>query len=223
MKKFLRWVKHFFFPPANTPFSIRALPYTILGILSIAVLIGGIYTWDYTNSPGFCGTTCHTMPPQNATYINSPHANVYCTDCHIGRGFLGVQLGRKTEDVYEIYSLVFHTYTYPIQATRTRPALETCEKCHQPEAFSADSLLVINHFKDDLNNTPFNIYLVMKTGGGAKEQGLGKGIHWHIISKVEYYTTDPLGQNIPYIRVYNDDGTTTEYVDVTANFDPSTD
>jgi hypothetical protein len=222
MKKFLRWVKHFFFPPVNTPFSIRILPYAILGILSIGVLIGGIYGWDYTNSPGFCGTTCHTMPPQNATYINSPHANVYCTDCHIGRGFLGVELGRKTEDIYEIYSFVFHTYTYPIQATRTRPALVTCEKCHQPEAFSADSLLKINHFKDDLNNTPFNTFLVMKTGGGAKEQGLGKGIHWHIISKVEYYTTDPLSQNIPYIRVYNDDGTTTEYVDVTANFDPST-
>ena len=222
MKKFLRRVKLFFFPPANTPFSIRALPYAILGIISIGVLIGGIYGWDYTNSPGFCGTTCHTMPPQNATYLISPHANVYCTDCHIGRGFLGVQLSRKTEDIYELYSFVFHTYTYPIQATRTRPALETCEKCHQPESFSADSLLEINHFKDDLNNTPFNIYLVMKTGGGAKEQGLGKGIHWHIISKVEYYTTDPLSQNIPYIRVYNDDGTTTEYVDVTANFDPST-
>jgi hypothetical protein len=221
MKKFIRWVKHFFFPPANTSFSIRALPYAILGILSFGVLIGGIYGWDYTNSPGFCGTACHTMPPQNATYIISPHANVYCSDCHIGRGFLGVELGRKTEDVYEIYSYVFHTYTFPIEATRTRPALVTCEKCHQPQAFSADSLLVINHFKDDLNNTPFNIYLVMKTGGGAKEQGLGKGIHWHIISKVEYYTTDPLSQNIPYVRVYNDDGTTTEYVDVTAKFDPS--
>ena len=108
------------------------------------------------------------MPPQNATYLNSPHANVYCTECHIGRSFLGVQLTRKTEDVYEIYSMVFHTYTFPIQASRSRPALETCEKCHQPEAFSADSLLVINHFKDDQNNTPFNIYLIMKTGGGTK-------------------------------------------------------
>jgi mono/diheme cytochrome c family protein len=39
---------------------------------------------------------------------------------------------------------------------------------------------------------------------------------------VEYYSTDPLNQIIPYIRVYNDDGTTTEYVDITANFDPST-
>ncbi|HEY5270064.1 MAG TPA: c-type cytochrome domain-containing protein [Anaerolineales bacterium] len=222
MKKFRNWLKHFFFPPFNTPFSIRILPYAILGILTIAGLISGIYGWDYSNSPAFCGTTCHTMPPQNATYLNSPHANVYCTECHIGRSFLNIQLSRKTEDVYEIYSMVFHTYTFPIQASRSRPARETCEKCHQPEAFSADSLLVINHFQEDQNNTPFNIYLVMKTGGGAKEQGLGKGIHWHIVNKVEYYTTDPLSQNIPYIRVYNDDGTTTEYVDATANFDPST-
>jgi hypothetical protein len=222
MKKILKGLKHFFFPPAGTPASLRVLPYAILGILSLSVLIGGIVGWDYTNSPGFCGTSCHTMPPQNAAYLVSPHANVYCTECHIGRSFLGIQLTRKTEDVYEVYSYVFHTYTFPIMASRSRPALETCEKCHQPKAFSADSLLQINHFKDDLNNTPFNIYLVMKTGGGAKEQGLGKGIHWHVLSKVEYYSTDPLSQNIPYIRVYNDDGTTTEYVDITANFDPST-
>ncbi|MCX6034102.1 MAG: hypothetical protein NTV38_03880, partial [Chloroflexi bacterium] len=172
--------------------------------------------------PTFCGTTCHTMPPENVTYLNSPHANVYCTECHIGRGFLGTLLNRKTEDIYEIYSMVFHTYTFPIQASRSRPALETCETCHQPASFSADSLLVINHFQEDQNNTLFNIYLVMKTGGGTKQQGLGLGIHWHIMSKVEYYTTDPLNQNIPYIRVYNDDGTTTEYLDATANFDPST-
>ncbi len=222
MKKFGNWLKRIFFPPATAPLSLRILPYAILAILAIAVLIGGVYGWDYTNSPGFCGYTCHTMPPQNATYLNSPHSNVYCTECHIGRGFLGTELSRKTEDVYEIYSYVFHTYTFPIQAARTRPALQTCEKCHQPEAFSADSLLVINHFTPDMNNTPFNIYLVMKTGGGSKQQGLGLGIHWHIMSKVEYYTTDPLSQNIPYIRVYNDDGTITEYVDATANFDPST-
>jgi hypothetical protein len=221
MKRFRNWLKHFFFPPANTPFSIRALPYAILGILTIAVIIGGIYGWDYTNSPSFCGTTCHTMPPQNATYLDSPHANVYCTECHIGRSFLGIQFTRKTEDVYEIYSMVFHTYTFPIQASRSRPARDTCEQCHQPEAFSADSLLVINHFRDDQNNSPFSTYLVMKTGGGAKQQGLGKGIHWHIINKVEYYSTDPLNQNIPYIRVYNDDGTTSEYVDATSNFDTS--
>ena len=221
MKKFGNWLKRIFFPPANTHLSLRILPYAILAVLAFAALIGGVYGWDYTNSPPFCGTTCHTMPPQNVAYLNSPHANVYCTECHIGRGFLGTQLSRKTEDLYEIYSMVFHVYEYPLHASRSRPARETCETCHKPEAFSSDSLFVIDHFQEDQNNSPFSIYLVMKTGGGAVQQGLGKGIHWHIINKVEYYSTDLLNQNIPYVRVYNDDGTMTEYIDSTANFDPA--
>ena len=221
MKRIFTWIKNFFFPPAHTPLTIRILPYAILGVLTIAVIIGGAYGWDYTNSPKFCGTTCHTMPPQNATYLDSPHANVYCTECHIGRSFLGTQMSRKVEDIYEVYSMVFHTYTYPLMASRSRPARETCEKCHLPEAFSTDSLLVVNHFKDNQEKTPFSYYLVMKTGGGAKQQGLGRGIHWHIINKVEYYSTDALNQNIPYIRVNNDNGTKTEYVDATSDFNAS--
>jgi hypothetical protein len=162
------------------------------------------------------------MPPQNATYLNSPHANVYCTECHIGRSVFGTELARKTEDVYELYSMVFHTYTFPIQASRTRPALETCEKCHQPAAFSGNKLLTINQFLPDISNTPLSTYLIMKTGGGVAPQGTGLGIHWHIMSKVEYFTTDPLSQTIPFVRVHNADGTTTDYVDTESNFDPAT-
>jgi hypothetical protein len=215
-------LRRFFYPPAGSPRWMFLLPYVVLAILGIMLLVGGMYGWDYTNSPGFCGTTCHTMPPQNATYLASPHSNVYCTECHIGRSFLGEQVARKTEDVREVISMVFHTYEFPIQASRSRPALQTCEKCHQPEAFSGDRLLVVNHFQEDQNNTPFSYYLIMKTGGGAKRQGLGRGIHWHIVNKVVYYSPDPLNQEIPYIRVYNNDGTTTEYVDAEANFDPTT-
>ncbi|MGZ9234078.1 MAG: c-type cytochrome domain-containing protein, partial [Anaerolineales bacterium] len=47
-------------------------------------------------------------------------------------------------------------------------------------------------------------------------------IHWHIVNRVEYYAVDELDQEIPFVRVYNDDGTTTEYVDVEADFDPTT-
>ena len=61
------------------------------------------------------------MPPQNATYLISPHTNVYCTECHIGRGVFGTQIARKTEDVHELYSMVFHAYTFPFrQAGRGR-------------------------------------------------------------------------------------------------------
>lgn len=215
-------IRNFFFPAAGSPRWMFIIPYVILGVLVLSLIGGGTYVWDYTNSPKFCGTTCHTMPPQNAAYLASPHANVYCTECHIGRAFFGQQFARKTEDVREIVANTFHLYEFPIRASRTRPALETCEKCHQPEAFSNDSLNVITHFADDQNNTQTNTYLILKTGGGAKRQGLGLGIHWHIVNKVQYYATDELSQNIPYVRVYNDDGTTTEYVDVQSGFDPKT-
>jgi hypothetical protein len=220
-KRIKAGLKRFFFPPAGSPRWLIILPYLVVAVIFIALLSGGIYGWDYTNSPGFCGYTCHTMPPQNATYLNSPHANVYCTECHIGRSVLGTQLTRKTEDIYEIYSMVFHTYTFPIQASRTRPARETCEKCHQPEAFSGNKLLTISRFLLDKNNTPLSVYLVMKTGGGMTSNGTGTGIHWHIMSKVEYYTTDPLSQTIPFVRVHNADGTTTDYVDTELKIDPA--
>lgn len=221
MKKFLNWLKRLFFPPSNAPLSIRILPYAILGILTIAVLIGGAYGWDYTNSPSFCGTACHTMPPEYAAYQVSPHAQIACVECHIGREFIGNQIFRKAGDIKHLIANTFKTYEYPIMATSMRPARETCETCHSPEKFSDDSLRLITHFTSDLNNTPYSIYLVLKTGGGSKRSGLGRGIHWHIENKVYFYATDANQQNIPYVRVVNDDGSVVEYSDISANFDPT--
>jgi nitrate/TMAO reductase-like tetraheme cytochrome c subunit len=215
-------LKRFFFPPAGSARWLYVLPYVVLILLGVLLLVGGTYGWDYTNSPKFCGTTCHTMPPQNVRYLKSPHANVTCEECHIGRAFVGDQLMRKSQGLKEAYDTIFTLYKYPIYAEALRPARDTCEQCHKPEAFKDDKLKTITHFKDDPNNTPYNIYLVLKTGGGAKREGQGKGIHWHIVNKVEYYETDALGQTIPYVRVYNDDGTTTEYTDVQSGFDPKT-
>ncbi|MGW8250572.1 MAG: c-type cytochrome domain-containing protein, partial [Anaerolineales bacterium] len=110
---------------------------------------------------------------------------------------------------------------FPIRAHTMRPARETCELCHSPEKFSDDSLREIERFQNDQNNTPFSIYLTLKTGGGSKREGLGKGIHWHIENKVEFLATDPEEQNIPYIRVTNDDGSTTEYTELGAQIDPA--
>ena len=214
-------LRRFFFPPAGSPRWLFILPYLVLAVIFIALLAGGISGWEYANSPKFCGYTCHTMPPQNARYLISPHANVYCTECHIGRSPFGTEISRKTQALREIYATVFHTYELPIFASRQRPARETCEKCHQPEAFSGNKLLNINRFMPDQDNASLSTYLIMKTGGGAKIQGLGRGIHWHIINKVEYYATDPLSQSIPFVRVHNNDGTTTDYTDIEAEIDPA--
>jgi nitrate/TMAO reductase-like tetraheme cytochrome c subunit len=221
MKKLRERLARFFFPAPNSPRWMLVLPYATLGILTVLLLAGGVYGWEYTNSPVFCGTACHTMPPQNAAYKLSPHANVTCEECHIGRASFVNQLTRKSQGIKETYYQVFKLYEYPIRAKALRPARDTCEKCHQPETFSDDSLRAIPEFADNLHNTQSKIYLIMKTGGGAKREGLGRGIHWHIVNKVEYYPLDELDQQIPYVRIYNEDGTTTEYVDVESGFDKS--
>ncbi len=214
-------IRHFFFPPRSSPRWLLILPYAVLGLLTLSLLVGGAYAWDYTNSPSFCGTTCHTMPPEFAAYQVSPHSRIACVDCHIGREFIGNQIFRKAGDVRHILATAFSTYEYPIYIQNMRPARETCEKCHSPEKFSDDSLRVISHFQPDQQNTPYSTYLVLKTGGGAKRPGLGLGIHWHIVNQVYYYPTDTLEQTIPFVQVVNDDGSKTDYVDVQSGFDPA--
>ena len=73
----------------------------------------------------------------------------------------------------------------------------------------------------DEESSLYQIYLVMKTGGGAKREGLGKGIHWHIVNQVYYYPGDPLIRAFRSSSVVNDDGSTTDYVDIESGFDAS--
>jgi nitrate/TMAO reductase-like tetraheme cytochrome c subunit/mono/diheme cytochrome c family protein len=216
-----RTLHYFFFPPSESKIWVKLLPYTLLGVLTLIILIGAAYGWEYTNSPQFCGTACHSMPPEYSSYIASPHARVDCVECHIGRGFIATQITRKASDLHDVVATIFHTYEYPIFATNMRPARDTCEKCHNPDKFSDDSMREEKRFQSDVDNTPYSIFLSLKTGGGTARQGLGKGIHWHIENRVLYYATDPLQQVIPYIRVYNSDGTYTEYTDIASSFNPA--
>jgi nitrate/TMAO reductase-like tetraheme cytochrome c subunit/mono/diheme cytochrome c family protein len=221
MKKLKNWVKNFFFPPAGAPRWQRLLPYAVLGILTLLVLTAGAYAWEYTNSPPFCGEVCHTMPPEYTAYLTSPHARIDCVDCHIGKGFIATRITRKAGDIRHVIATTFNTYEFPIRAHTMRPARETCELCHSPQKFSDDSLREIKRFENDPNNTPVSIFLTLKTGGGSKREGLGKGIHWHIENKVEFLATDPEEQHIPYIRVTNDDGSISEYTELDAQIDPA--
>ena len=219
MKEIFRSIKGFFLPPEGTPLWLRLAPYIALGILSIFALWGGAYAWEYTNSPEFCGQACHTMPPEYTSYLESPHARIDCVDCHIGDGFITTRITRKAGDLKHVIATVFQTYEYPIKVKSMRPARETCELCHFPEKFSDDSLRENVHFRDDLENSSYKVYLLLKTGGGSGRLGLGQGIHWHIENPVYYLPIDKEEQEIPYVRVVNDDGSITEYLDIESDLD----
>lgn len=220
LKRLGSWLRRFFLPPAEASLAVRLLPYAVLGALTLVVLVSGAYAWDYSNSPEFCGTVCHTMPPEYTAYLTSPHARIDCVECHIGRGFIATRITRKAGDVKHIVSLAFHQYEFPIQADELRPARETCERCHFPEKFSDDSLREIKRFRPDRSNTPVSIYLTMKTGGGNQRQGLGRGIHWHIENQVYFLPADEHQQQIPFVRVVAEDGTVTDYLDIETGLNP---
>ncbi len=219
MTTFRQKARNFLFPPHGSSRWMYIIPYAILSALIVSLFVSGAYVWEYTNSSVFCGTSCHTMPPEYAAYQISPHARIACVECHIGREFIGNQIFRKAGDMRHVFATLFVTYEYPIRIKNMRPAPEICEKCHSPEKFSDDSLRVATHYNADMS--AYNIYLILKTGGGAKREGLGRGIHWHIVNTVYYYPTDEEAQTIPYVKVIQDDGSAVEYVDVEAGFDPA--
>ncbi len=214
-------LRKFFFPAPDSPRWILLLPYITLIVVAALMVFGGIHTWEYTNSNDFCGAVCHTMPPQYTVFQESPHSNVTCEECHIGRASFFDQAIRKTQGIKESYYQIFKLYEFPIRAKVLRPAVQTCEKCHRPETFVDDSLRLIHRYGDDRLNTAEVIYIIMKTGGADARTGTALGIHWHITNKILYYASDELNQDIPYVRVYADDDTYTEYIDIESGFDPA--
>jgi len=183
-----------------------------------AILLGAtVRVWEYTNSAQFCGTACHTMPPEYAAYQRSPHARVACVECHLGRDSVTVIFGRKAGDLSHVLKLVTSNYEVPIYATGMRPARESCERCHWPQKFSGDSVRIFRDYSPDRTSTEKDTYLIMRVGGGTHREGRGYGIHWHIESQVWYIATDERNQNIPWVRVVDSNGNTKDYVDPTAN------
>lgn len=219
MRKIWSAFKRFVFPPVGSPMWVRILPFAAAGVLTLGVLYGSVEAWTYTNSSVFCGTTCHTMPPEYSAYLQSPHARVQCVECHIGRDVFTTQFTRKAGDLRHVVLTLTQKYEYPIHTRNMRPARDSCERCHFPEKFSDDSLREIRNYVGSGEN-PELIYLILKTGGGTGREGLGRGIHWHIENEVYFLATDFLEQDIPYVRVVNDDGSVTEYYDIASDFTP---
>lgn len=197
------------------------LPFALVGVGLAAILLAIPPAWEYSNSPTFCGKTCHTMPPEYSTYLVSPHARILCVDCHIGRDLILVQLFRKAGHMRLLVDTVLENYEYPIRTSEMRPARETCEMCHSPEKFSDDSLRVNHSFENNRTNDPYSIYLLMHTGGGSQREGLGRGIHWHVENKISYIALDPEEQEIPWVRVETPDGQVVEYNAINSPVDTS--
>ncbi len=201
----------------NVPRHRMALGLSLGFVLFLLILsvVGSYRAYKFTDSVVFCGELCHkVMKPEYTAYQVSPHARVRCVDCHIGPG-AGWYVRAKLTGLYQVYAVLFEQYPRPIPTPveNLRPAQETCEQCHWPEKFWGERFKVLTHFGHDEKNTPRQIRMLIKTGGGSPTTGLTSGIHWHmnILNEVWYVATDPHRQEIPWVWVKDMQGRVTEY------------
>jgi len=190
------------------------LAIVIVTLMFICIsVVGGYRAYHFTESVEFCGITCHTvMKPEYTAYQNSPHANAGCVKCHIGPG-ADFFVKSKINGLYQVYSVMFNKYSRPIPTPvhNLRPAKETCYECHWPEKFFGAQELKRTYFRNDEENSPWTIQMLLKVGGGDPTYGRPEGIHWHVSgnNKIEYIATDEKRLEIPWVRMTDKQGNET--------------
>jgi hypothetical protein len=121
----------------------------------------------------------------------------------------------KLSGARQVVKTALNTFPRPIPTPvhNLRPAQETCEQCHWPNKFYGAQLKVFNHYASDEKNTPRQIRMLIKTGGGDPATGESEGIHWHmnISNEITYVASDEQHQIIPYVHVKDQQGRVTEY------------
>jgi hypothetical protein len=143
------------------------------------------------------------MEPEHTAYLNSPHANVACVECHVGSG-ASWYVKSKLSGLHQVYAVMTNSFPRPIETPLhdLRPARETCEKCHWPQKFYPRSLTTNKYFLADSTNSEWDIMLQMKTGPEYSGMGFKEGIHWHINPDVniEYISENDKREVINYVK-----------------------
>ncbi len=190
----------------------------LTGLMVVAVLLSitGYRAYHFTESVQFCGLVCHqVMKPEYTAYQHSPHARVACTQCHVGPG-ADWYVRSKLSGLYQVYAVATHSYPRPIPTPvkNLRPAPETCEQCHWPAKFFGAQQKRFSHRLADETNSPWQIEMLLKIGGGDPNVGAAGGIHWHMNIKntIEYIASDEQREVIPWVRSTDPVGHVTEYM-----------
>ncbi len=204
----------------------------VVGAIALAVLgAGGIVAWEYSNSNAFCTNMCHAVHPEEpVAHAASFHARVNCVECHMGRLSTLQLMAIKPTHINELIGMITG-YERPITTHSLRPARESCEACHWPEARHDDTIRIKYRYGDDPKSSEARTTLQMHTGTGTGTASgdveiapqlrpggaFAKGIHWHITQDVEYVALGPQKQKMALIQILGADGKVKEtYFDATA-------
>lgn len=182
----------------------------IVGLLTLLnlsiVTLAGLGAVHYMETNEFCGQVCHEpMRPEFTAHPVSPHASVDCVRCHVSPGAAGI-VQAKIHGTRQAYEMLTRSFSRPIPSpARDIPvAADTCLRCHASGRLTEAEVTRITHeYANDEANTDTPTSLLVYS---AKN-------HWHARPDVtlDYVSTDPKRETIPYIKVTKADGSVTEY------------
>jgi nitrate/TMAO reductase-like tetraheme cytochrome c subunit len=195
-------------------FSSRPFLLTVVvAAVAAGLTFGTMESLAWMETGDFCGR-CHTMGPEIEAHARSSHETVECAECHVGEGLLGLAKA-KIGGLRQTAKLLLGSYARPIPpAAHGLPsANETCGRCHDPSRKRDDLLVTRSHFLNDEKNTEQRIALVIRLAPDGKQQT--SGIHWHVLSKVEYLPLDPQdarAREIAWVGVEKPDGSYEQFI-----------
>lgn len=99
-------------------------------LLVILVLAGaGIYI---TEQSWFCGRVCHEMRASYDGWVESPHPNVRCTECHVNPGIGGWFEGHVQDGLRDVWRhFVVRPKTVTVEPEPIPPS--NCMRCHDEQ------------------------------------------------------------------------------------------
>jgi hypothetical protein len=203
------------FGQGKGPWERRLLVLLVGGaVFAVLVIVGAYYLDHATKSDAFCGTICHANFPEYTAHLVSDHANVDCSECHIGPG-LWQKVEAKIYGSAEMVKHLTNRFHRPIElpVERMRPASVICEECHAPQTEHEDQARLISYFAADEGNTQTLTELELRiTGGTASGE---RGVHWHVDNPPSYVALDAELQDIPWVAIMKN-GELVEYNSVEA-------
>ncbi len=181
-----------------------------LSVVGVAVVgFIGFKAYEATDSTSFCGDACHTpMEPEAVALQESAHARVKCVECHIGQG-TEAYLQAKVNGMKQLWGVLMDSYDRPVQTPiEMRSAAQVCEECHWRDNLWGTKLRTTTYYSLDDASSPWTVNFLFDLGGAGSASDAPSGVHWHTSggTVVEYIATDHELQDIPWVRVIDEDG-----------------
>lgn len=196
-----------FILPFTRPLALLGL---FTALLAPFLTFSGYSGHSFGSSSEFCATACHApLAPQVATFAESAHSSIRCTECHIGDGLRWI-MRSKVSGVREVLSTLFDSYERPIVAgPHSIPsAEETCLVCHRADRHPRSAVSSRSHFGFDQHNTERTWVLEIEPrtrsenpSGSAATATRDSHCHTAPGNRVEFVVTDEERGTIPWVRI----------------------